>query len=93
MDSEKTIKEGVYNIPSTHRAYAKDGKLYVVAKKIKPQIERCRDCKHFGYGYSRYTQHYQRPVCFHRPKNKALFYGTLESRKACENFEPKKLNS
>lgn len=62
---------------------------------LKGQILRCRDCIHCIQGYaSRYaaSRGYKTSVCEMKPKDKAwrgCFYSTLQSRKACEQFEPK----
>ncbi len=64
-------------------------------RALKGQILRCRDCKHCIQGYTSrfaFRRGYQTSVCEMRPKGNAewdCFYSTLQSRKACEKFEPK----
>ena len=64
-------------------------------KVLKGQILRCRDCIHCIQGYtSKYaaSRGYKTSVCEMKPKDKAArycFYSTLQSRRACENFESK----
>ena len=56
---------------------------------------RCRDCIHCIQGYTSKraaSREYKTSVCELKPKDKAgryCFYSTLQSRRACVDFEPK----
>lgn len=67
---------------------------------MKPPLYRCKDCKHFGFGYSAYGQVNQRAVYFAKPKeNKGYTKPEIITRKRyyvaypykypCEMFEMK----
>lgn len=58
-------------------------------------VLRCRDCIHCIQGYTSKiaaSRGYKTSVCELKPKDKAArycFYSTLQSRRACIDFEPK----
>lgn len=90
---------GMYRIPDDCKAGVRSGRV-IVSKKIMPYSEpRCRSCRYFGYGKSRYNQRYDSPICLLKPKTNGntgyptsvqeqpRFYSTLASRKACGQYE------
>lgn len=97
-----TLTTGVYEIPPDCKGLIRGGKIYISPRKrCEDRIPRCRECKHFAYGYSKYGQRFPSPVCLMRPKTNGLIngypqtvtaqqrhYSTLASRKVCEQYEP-----
>ena len=52
----------------------------------------CRDCDHYGKGYSVKTHFYKQNVCFAKPKKgnmEGYFYCTEASKAACDLYKPK----
>ena len=63
------------------------------SKKWELGTNRCRNCVHFGKGYTtRYGPH--TTVCLNSPKtlkshNKLVYYAAKPLEKACDMFEPR----
>lgn len=98
------LSPGAYELPNDCKAFVRGGVVYVSKKHIVEKCDRCRDCKHFGYGRNAYNQEVHTLVCFKRPKtNKSYlgkpagkqvrFYAVIPSARACELFEPKNQES
>lgn len=98
-----TLTTGVYEIPPDCKAIIRGGKVYISPRKrCEDRTPRCRECKHFARGFSKYNQRYPSPVCLMRPKTNGLingsgydrvseqkrYYSTLACRKVCDKYQP-----
>lgn len=96
-----TLTTGVYELPPDCKAMVRDGKVIVTPKKkAVDRTPRCRECKHFAQGFSKYNQRYPSPVCLMRPKengntgysepvrSQRRYYSTLVCNKVCDKYEP-----
>lgn len=100
-----TLTTGIYEIPPDCKAIIRGGRVYISPRKrCEDRTPRCRECKHFALGFSKYNQRYPSPVCLMRPKTNGLingsgydrvseqkrYYSTLACRKVCDKYEPNK---
>lgn len=94
-----SLQPGAYALPPNCKAFVRNGTVIVSLKKRTAiECNRCRDCRHFAYGYATYGSHLNSPICKLRPKtyrydsekkNDHIFYATQPSKPACNNFTPK----
>lgn len=97
------LTAGVYPLAPECKAFVRDGKVIVSQKRrVVDETPRCRNCKHFGEGHSKYNQRHNSPVCFARPKENGLmngyapdertqqrYYATQGQFRACNKYTPK----
>lgn len=95
------LNPGAYNLPPDCKAFVRDGKVIVsIKKRTCVQCDRCRDCKHFGFGFATAGGWDKATVCKARPKQvkyyrtertrqEGIYYATLATNRACEKFERK----
>ncbi len=100
------LTQGVYPLAPDCKAFVRDGKVIVSSKrKVIDTTPRCRDCRHFGMGHSKYNQRHDSPVCLARPKDNGntgyapqirtqqRYYSTQGCFRACNKFNPKDPNN
>lgn len=94
------LTTGVYKIAPECRAVIKEGNVYV-SRRITPIEEpRCRNCKYFAQGQSKYNQgRFKSNICLKKPKKNGhtgyapqvreqqRYYSTQPSYRACEHYE------
>ena len=96
-----TLTTGVYELPPDCKGLIRGGKVYVSPRmRCEERIPRCRDCKHFALGQSKYNQHYPSPVCLLQPKengdtgytenvrSQKRYYSVRPCDMRCDKYEP-----
>lgn len=101
LTTTPTIPIGVWNIPSDCKAFVRNGQVFVCKKKVPVSEPRCRDCRYFTRGISKYNQNpnFPSPICLRKPKSnertsyapqvkiQTRYFSTQPSYRACDMFE------
>lgn len=96
MTKNKTLPEGIYDVPAHCRAVIRDGQVAIIARPPKT-APRCTTCTHCIYGYSSRYQRYPHRICELRPKQNTerdkhtdppRFYAVQPYDVACDRYKP-----
>lgn len=93
------LTTGVYKIAPECRAMIRAGNVYVSKRIIPIEQPRCRNCKYFAQGQSKYNQRrFKSNICLKKPKTNGRtgyapqvqqqqrYYSTQPSYRACEHY-------
>ena len=97
VKDNKIIAQGEYILPEGCIAVSNGNMLSIrPSKKRIITGDRCRNCKHFGIGYTRQNNIMKTHVCFAQPKGKSNYYygepcyhHTKGNYEICDSFEKK----